>query len=149
MKLDTDIEDHGLLAAYAATHFKVTGSPAPFILRIGQRSSELAALQFAKRVRSSAFLTAFNPNSVPHPVAVNRASQERLERELTAMGLTFLAGFGEDPAGVWPGEPSVLVLGVSRSDAERIGGQFGQRAIVWIGATAVPELVLLSTSRKA
>ena len=59
------------------------------------------------------------------------------------MGVTFLAGLGEDPSGVWPGEPSVLVLGMSRSEAERIGREFGQLAIVWSAESAIPELVAL------
>jgi hypothetical protein len=135
-----------LLAAYAATHYKVTGTPAPFVLRVGQRSAELAAMYLANGVCCAAFLTAFNPNSVPQPEAINGASQQRLETELAAMGLTLLAGFGEDPSGTWPGEPSVLVLGMSRREAERVGRAFGQLAIVWSGESAVPELVGLSLS---
>ena len=138
--------DKNLLAAYAATHFTVTGTPTPFVLRVGQRSAELAAMYLADGVNCSAFLTAFNPTSVPQPEAINRASQERLETELTAMGLTVLAGFGEDPSGAWPGEASVLVLGMSRNEAERVGRAFGQLAIVWSGETAVPELVVLRRS---
>jgi hypothetical protein len=47
---------------------------------------------------------------------------------------------------VQPGEASVLVLGMSRNEAERVGRAFGQLAIVWSGETAVPELVVLRRS---
>ena len=146
MTLDGLTRDNSLLAAYVAAHYKVTGTPTPFVLRVGQNSAELASVYLANGVNCSAFLTAFNPNSVPQPEVINRALQERLETELTAIGFTLLAGFGEDPSGAWPGEPSVLVLGISRSEAERVGRAFGQLAIVWSGETAVPELVVLSQS---
>ena len=146
MTLEELSSDNSLLAAYVAAHYKVTGTPTPFVLRVGQNSAELASVYLANGVNCSAFLTAFNPNSVPQPEVINRALQERLETELTAIGFTLLAGFGEDPSGAWPGEPSVLVLGISRSEAERVGRAFGQLAIVWSGETAVPELVVLSQS---
>jgi hypothetical protein len=60
------------------------------------------------------------------------------------MGLRFLTGIADDPSGLWPGEPGALVLGISRSDAERVGQDFNQLAIVWSGESAVPELVVLS-----
>jgi len=136
--------DSGLLAAYWAAHYKVTGTATPFGLRVGQPSAELAALHRANGVNCSAFITAWNPRSVATSGNLNRASQQRLESQLTAMGLAFLAGIGEDPAGVWPGEPSALVLGISRSEAERVGRAFGQLAIVWSGEPAIPELVVLT-----
>jgi len=142
--MTVSIEDKDLLAAYLATHYKVTGTPRPFILRVGQRSAELASVHIANGVSCSAFITAWNPRSVSQSEGINRAAQGRLEAELAAIGLTLLAGFGEDPSGAWPGEPSVLVLGIARSEAKQIGRAFGQRAIVWSGETAVPELLVLS-----
>jgi hypothetical protein len=136
--------DSSLLAAYQATHYKVTGTVTPFVLRVGHPSAELASLHRASGVNCSAFITAWNPRSVAMSENVNRASQQRLESQLAAMNLTFLAAIGEDPAGAWPGEPSALVLGVSRSDAERVGRTFGQLAIVWSGEPAIPELVVLT-----
>jgi hypothetical protein len=135
--------DSGLLTAYVAAHYKVTGAATPFVLRVGHRSAALASVHLANRVNCSAFITAWNPRSVARSESINRASQQRLESELTAIGLTLLAGIGEDPAGVWPGEPSVLVLGILRGEAERVGQSFGQRAIVWSGESAIPELVVL------
>jgi hypothetical protein len=142
-----DLTRHNdLLAAYAAAHYKVSGAPTPFVLRIGHRSAELASVHLANGVRCSAFLTGWNPHSVPQPENINRVAQERLQRALVAMGFTLLDGFGEDPSGAWPGEPSVLVLGISRSEAERVGRAFSQLAIVWSGESAVPELVALPRS---
>jgi hypothetical protein len=136
--------DGGLLAAYLAAHYNVTGTATPFVLRVGHRSAELASVHLANGVDCSAFITAWNPRGVARSESLNRASQQRLESELTATGLTLLAGIGEDPSGVWPGEPSVLVLGIPRREAERVGRRFGQLAIVWSGESAISELVVLT-----
>jgi hypothetical protein len=134
-------EGGGLLAAYLAAHYKVTGTAKPFVLRVGHRSAELASVHLAHGASCSAFITAWNPRSVRRSESINRASQERLESELAAIGATLVAGIGEDPAGVWPGECSVLAVGISRSEAERVGRKFGQRAIVWSDESAIPELI--------
>jgi hypothetical protein len=138
------VSNNALLTAYLAAHYRVTGAAPPFVLQVGRRSAELASLHLANRVNCSAFITAWNPRGVAAPESLNRASQQRLESELAATGHTLLAGIGEDPAGVWPGEPSILVLGISRGEAERVGRRFGQLAIVWSGESATPELVVPS-----
>lgn len=133
-----------LIAAYAATHFRVTGVPDPFVLQVGQRSAALEALHEAYSVGSSAFLTAWNPRSQPHSDNENRAAQAEMESALTVAGYVLLKGVGEDPSGRWPGEESVLALGIGCAEAEDIGRRYGQNAIVWAGTDAVPELVLLT-----
>ncbi len=145
---DDSIGGEDLLAAYLAAHYRVTGTAEPFVLRVGHQSAELASVHLANGANSSAFITAWNPSSGVRSEAENRASQRRLESELAAIGVTLVAGTGEDPTGVWPGEPSVLAVGISRNEAERVGRKFGQRAIVWSGESAIPELIdLASPSR--
>jgi len=142
-------EGEDLLATYLAAHYKVTGTAKPFVLRVGHRSAELASVHLANGAKCSAFITAWNPRSVVRSEADNRASQKRLESDLAAIGVTLVAGIGEDPARLWPGEPSVLAVGISRSEAERVGREFGQRAIVWSGESAIPELIDLAVPRRS
>ena len=66
----------------------------------------------------------------------------RLEHELDAWGLPWLRGEGVDPAGDWPGEPSLLVLGLDEAAARALARRFGQNAIVCAAADAVPHLVI-------
>jgi hypothetical protein len=54
-----------------------------------------------------------------------------------------IPGIGVHPTGEWRGEPSYLVPGLSREAAEELGRQFEQNALIWSGADAVPELLLL------
>ena len=57
-------------------------------------------------------------------------------------GVLFI-GEGSDPEGEWPHEPSFLVVGISRAEAEALGRRFGQLAIVYARKGEPPELVEL------
>jgi hypothetical protein len=132
-----------LAEAYHRTEFRVADRGWEFVLQHGEHSKVLEACHAAFGVSCSAYITAWNPRSELTAPEVNRAAQTRLEAELTALGLPFLHGEGLDPTGSWPGEPSVLVLGISRDDAQRLGLAFGQNAIVVAGRDAVARVVLV------
>ena len=138
-----------LIQAFLETHYRVhqDGPDAPdappLTLRVGQASAGLAALHQANGANCSAFLTAYNPFAKKVDEEVNLKRQEDLKQELSSRSLIFLPGEGQHPANGWPAEPSVLVLGLSLEAAKAMGRKYEQAAIVWIGPTAVPELVLL------
>ncbi len=131
-----------LISAYRATRYRVFSKP-DFDLAIGQRSEVLANLYRDHAVTSAAFLTAWNPEGNLQNEAFNRAAFARLRERVASEAVEVIAGFGEDPDGVWAGEESLLALGLGREASCRIGAEFGQNAIVWVGPDAVPELVLL------
>lgn len=134
--------DPATLQAYRETEFRVTGD-APMTLRLGQACASLARLQLAHRVDCSTFITACNPFSIELSDAENAARQAALAEDLRKRSLTFFDGVGQHPSHNWPGEPSYLVLGLSFEAARTLGRRLEQNAIVWNGAGAVPELVLL------
>lgn len=133
-----------LAEAYRRTEFRVSDRGWEFVLRHGEHSTALEACHAAFRVSGSAYITAWNPGSESMSLEENEAAQARLEAELTALNYLFLRGEGVDPTGSWPGEPSVLVLGISGSVAQRLGLAFGQNAIVVAGKDAVARVVMVS-----
>lgn len=130
------------IQAYRTTHFVVKG-PTPFVLHIGIKSSPLLSLYGETECDCCAYLTACNPYSEALSDSANAKKQARLERDLETQGWRFFLGLGEHPSGDWPGEPSFLVLGMSREEGKAFGARYEQNAIVWCGADAVPELVVL------
>ena len=132
-----------LITAYRATHYCVTGVSEPFILRVDERSDDLARCHAEHGVTTSAFLTAFNPHSVTTDDDSNDASQKRLVAALQSRQYPCLEGLGVDPIGDWPAEPSLLVLGISFADAHSVGAEFAQNGFVWCDADAIPRLILL------
>ncbi|WP_244138807.1 DUF3293 domain-containing protein [Burkholderia sp. BCC1640] len=133
--------DPATIQAYRETHYCVDGET-PMTLLVGQQNDALTALHEAAGVESSAFVTAWNPYSRKCDDETNANRQKALADELTARSLRFLPGVGRHPSSEWA-EPSFLVLGISLEEAKAIGMQHEQNAIIWSGANAVPELVLL------
>ena len=131
-----------LISAYRVTRYRVFASP-DFELAVGQRSSALADLYRTHAASSAAFLTAWNPEGNLQNEAANREAFARLQERVASYSIKVIAGFGEDPDGAWAGEESLLALGLSREAACEIGTEFRQNAIIWAGADAVPELILL------
>jgi len=130
------------LRAYEETHYRVLGSQ-PFTLRIGVPSAELAALHRRHALDSSTFVTAYNPFSQTPTDADNNARHELLLEDEAVHRRPHLDGIGEHPGNGWPGERSLLVLGVDLRTAGELGERWGQNAIVWAGSDTVPQLILL------
>ena len=123
-----------LCHAYLTARYRVFAPGGTIEFSARGYSPELAALQDAHNVHTSAFITAWNPFSHPTDVATNTANHERLIRRISPQW-RHLPGEGVDPSGKWPAEPSVLVLGVELEMARALGREFQQHGIVWVCAT--------------
>ena len=134
--------DPPTLQAYLETDYCVHGEPG-FTLRVGRASAELLAAHKRRRTDCSAFLTACNPFSQPLDAAANAARQAALAKELSGRSLAFLPGVGQHPSNGWPGEDSFLVFGLTLEAAKALGTRLEQNGLVWSGADAVPQLILL------
>ena len=134
--------DSSLIKAYEETEYRVTQGY-PFVLRVDVPSPALLGLYRAKNVSCAAFITACNPFSRELTDAENAVRQTDLVSKLKRRSLSYLEGVGQHPSGDWPGEPSFLALGVAIEAAKSLGKAYEQNAIIWCGADAVPDLVLL------
>ena len=133
--------DEDLIQAYKETHYTVQDAE-PFVLRIGEVSEALIACHKRHRVDCSAFITAWNPFSQQLTAQENEERHQALIAEIKGRSLSFLPGVGQHPSSNWPGEQSVLVLGLSLEAAKTLGRRFEQNAVVWTGRDGIPQLVL-------
>jgi len=117
-----------------------------FTMRVDERSDALADCQRTQGVQCSAFVSAWNPRSEQQSAVVNAAAHARLLAMLKDEGYRWLPACGQDPAGQWPAEQSLLVLGIATDAAIRIGRVFDQNAILLIGEEAVPRLEWIAVS---
>ena len=131
-----------LIRAYRETEYRVDGTP-PLVLRIGESNPKLARLMLTHALECCAFITACNPHSQLMDPATNERLQQSLAVTLQERAIPFLEGYGIHPDNDWPGEPSFLILGLSREAASKLGIRYRQNAIVWADLTAIPELILL------
>ena len=131
-----------LIAAYLAADYVVFGEP-ELVLRIGEASDELDALLEADGADSAAFVTAANPHGRIAGTTENVLATTALLQAQREAGYACYAGEGRDPQQEWPAEPSVLVVGIPRREAEVLGRSYEQKAIVFVEKGRPPELVLL------
>ena len=131
------------IAAYETLRSMPSVAEVP-VLRIGEHNAELDGLLAQTALASAAFITAANPRGEPRSDAENDAAMASLRASLS---WRYLEGEGRDPEGGWPAEPSVLILGIGRAEAEALGRRLEQNAIVFVERGNVPELVLLATMR--
>ena len=129
--------------AFLATDYRLGHTSQDIVLTIGQRSERLAALFDANGVDYGSFLTAYNPQSTIQPDTVNDLAHAELAAKLQALGLQAIEGSGSEEGTDWPSEKSYFALGLALEPAKEIGTHFDQDAIVWVGADAVPQLILL------
>ncbi len=132
-----------LIASYRVADYQAGAGSAVVVLRIDQYSESLSLLFAASGHQCGTFITAYNPHSQPQNLAANQAAQARLRDELNCLTDQIIEGTSFDPTGAWPPEQSLLALGVGLATAQVLGRQFGQNAIVWVGADAIPRLILL------
>jgi hypothetical protein len=132
-----------LRQAFASTDYRVR-SPAGFIvLKVGRRSPALALWPRHPGQRGSVLVTAWNPAGRRRSLAANRAAQRRLQQRLRAWGIKGWPAVARDPKGLWPDEHGVLLFGVAPAQAAQLGRALGQRAVLLVGADAVPRLLWL------
>ena len=129
--------------AYLATDYRLGHSEHDIILNIGVRSEHLGALFTSSGVACGAFLTAYNPRGAIQSDEANDRGHAELAAMLRDQGLKVIEGSGKGKRSKWPAEKSYFALALQLDAAKQIGRHFDQDAIVWAGADAVPQLILL------
>ncbi|HUR40771.1 MAG TPA: DUF3293 domain-containing protein [Verrucomicrobiae bacterium] len=127
-----------LVKAYRNANYRVHAQP-PFELRVDNFSIDLDRVLESTRSASAALLTAYNPQSHKRPAPENAAAQAELKGAVAAHVCLEAEGRGEG----WPPEPSLLVLGLTRSEAATLARRFGQHAYLYCEPKRPVELVLV------
>lgn len=132
----------GLISAYLNAEYRIEEAGRPHLpLRPGHPCHRLDALLLRHRVRSAAFITACNPHSRPLPSLVNRRLLQALQQWLRRRHWRYIPGYGCGPD--WPAEPSLLLLGCSRVEGDRLARQFRQHGWIALQLRRPPMLRLL------
>lgn len=131
-----------LIRAYREAKFVVESS-SPITLLVGECNLNLGAILKEHKASTAAFITAYNPYSNVQTDQENSQAQNQLLKDINELGLKALDGYGQDIAEQWPKEVSVLILGITESQAEVLADKYSQNAFIWIGSVdAFPVLRL-------
>ena len=129
------------LDAYTKADY-VVFSDRQVVLRVGKKNDQLDELINAEGAKTAAFVTAANPRGDKRSEKENGVANAALQSFVQAAGYTHFWGEGRDPFGSWS-EPSFLVIGIYRANAEALGQLFEQNAIVFCEIGRPPELIIL------
>ena len=140
-KENTDLPP-GLIEAYKNTDFNVM-SEKPFTIKVDVYNENLQLIYRKYSVKTACFITAYNPFSETVSKTNNQISQRRLLEDLEKSEYPYFDGIGSDPSGEWEGEPSFLILGISKKSAKELGTKYRQNAIVWCDTNCIAKLLLL------
>ena len=132
---------------YRCTKFWVNDPSRRFYIVVGEHSPELDRLLTSHRAKEWAYITAHNPGSRRMSAKDNDLRNQRLLTRIERQGYSYLKGEGVGGDSDWPPEESYLIIGLSRSDAIRLGSEFGQNAIVAGLKSDTPELVACNNIR--
>ena len=132
-----------VITAYRAAHYSFEANGRSIDLRIDQPCPALKPLLGNARCATACCITAWNPLGTDATPQQNEAAQRELLHLLETAKRRFLPASGADPNGSWGPEPGFLVFGVTCGEAIEMGNCFRQNALLWIGADAVPRLLLL------
>jgi hypothetical protein len=131
---------NSLIEAYKNTKY-IVFEPT-LIIEIGKLNQEIDDIIINHNSNSWAFITAYNPFSRILTNDENRLRHDEL-KELTKDYITFEGhGVGENPT--WEPELSLLIIGISKDDASKIGKEFEQNAIVYGLINETPQLLILN-----
>jgi hypothetical protein len=130
MTRDPGTRELALWRAYERAVYRVFDEDRPITFRIGRTSARLDRLLERHAVTRWAHITAWNPSSIPLSKAENERRQRRLVAALKRAGFEALEGDGADPRGRWTPEPTAFVLGIGVREAQRLGREYAQLAIV-------------------
>ena len=131
------------IRAYEATDYRLGHTDQDIVLTIRKRSERLATLFAGKGVNCGPFLTAYNPRGAVQSDEANDRAHAQLAAKLNELRVQAIEGSGSEEGTDWPSEKSFFALDLALEPAKAIGTHFDQDAIVWVGADAVPQLILL------
>ncbi|MGE4158380.1 MAG: DUF3293 domain-containing protein [Planctomycetota bacterium] len=93
------------------------------------------------RQHTALYISAWNPDGQLRSRVSNVRVNKRLERDLHKLTEHVWYGVGRSRDGSWK-EESFLALGLSLRDSRRLGRKYRQVAVVWVGRTGIPRLVM-------
>ena len=119
-----ELEQH-----YLDTIYSVFIDNNQYDINIGQPLPKFIE-QLVHKEKTAAILTAWNPRSQPLPLSENNSRNNKLSSKLYDYTIFKAIGQGNDSS--WNSEESFFILGIKRTEVDKLAIEFEQYANVWI-----------------
>lgn len=123
--------DRGLLTAYFRTVYRVDEPPGFAFFPGAPVQPEAGEWLGRHKITNWAFLTAWNPRSIPLSPLENEHRNEQLALRILSGGWKYYSGIGIGADAGWTPERSFWIVNIPAEAAIRLGRAFDQNALVW------------------
>ena len=124
INVNKELEKH-----YLATTYSVYIEKQRYDINIQQPLPKLIK-QLVHKEKAAAILTAWNPRSQQLPLLENHSRNNQLISKLDDYTIFKAIGQGGDSS--WSSEESFLILGIKRTEVDKLAIEFEQYAYVWL-----------------
>ena len=114
---------------YLDTTYSVYIDDKQYDIKIGKPLSQNIK-SLVDQENSAVILTAWNPRGQPFPLSENHSRNNQLSSKVIEHTMYKSIGQGDDSS--WPAEESFFILGIKRTEADKLAIEFEQYAYVWI-----------------
>ena len=128
-----ELEQH-----YLDTIYSVFIDNNQYDINIGQPLPKFIE-QLVHKEKTAAILTAWNPRSQPLPLSENNSRNNKLSSKLYDYTIFKAIGQGNDSS--WNSEESFFILGIKRTEVDKLAIEFEQYAYVWLERGKQPSLI--------
>jgi hypothetical protein len=132
-----------LADAYRATDYVVSMNGHDVAICPGRRCHTVDKALARHKAQTAVFITAWNPYSKARGRVTNGIAHRKLVSCVRRKKAPLVVGEGRGTQNDWEPEQSVLVFGLSRSEAAGLGRQFRQNAVVFLRLGRPAELLFL------
>ena len=114
---------------YLGTTYSVFIESKQYDINIEQPLPEFIQ-QLIHKEKTAAILTAWNPRSQPLSLSENHSRNNKLSSKIIEYTMFNSIGQGDDLS--WPAEESFFILGIKRTEVDKLAIEFEQYAYIWI-----------------
>lgn len=140
-----DSPDRELVSEYFNTDYCFEYLKQQYLIEIGKKNEGVDGLLKCVGEREWAFITAWNPRSIPQNRLVNEIEMSNLKTHLTRNEKKYYQGAGIGRRGDWE-EPSLFIPGLNLDESVEIARRYNQNAFVHGCLECVARLILLEYS---
>ncbi len=132
-----------LITAYREAKYVVLIDDNEVVFRVGKSCDPINQLLKDQSSKTAFFITAHNPKGEVMTEDKNKNLHEDLLQDMRSRSLSFFEGYGTDDEEKWGREKSLLILGISKNDADKMAKKYQQNAYIWIEENQNTELVIM------
>ena len=112
-----------------------------YYLKLDQKNHLIDNILSENNANYWAFITAFNPNSIPFSEIENQYFNQNLLSDLT--NYKIFKGEGGDKNNLWTHEISYFIIDITEKSAFELAKKYNQKAFIYVEIYSIPKIIFV------